>query len=292
MADALREPLALSPNQLEELVTKRVTCPFLGSAIAMGKLDVLNLLNRPLASIDAVAELGNRGNGTLGEVLRIFAEGNHGSMPGPTGKLDQKVPEVGLFSLDLPGSQGSHPGHSGILQGNPDEPASGRFSEDAFKRLTNFARDGKIKRSDIGKFIAENVKRDPRAKFFDLRELLRRVPAIIEHAPPAGFEKFEDLIGIKTDGMDERMLVKEITGLARVDNLVGSAGEFALLFAFLENKPDAPKLDGEPAVSVEDLTLMFKEKTLPQGWESWPKTMLSWLTNTFALAFAAHAALL
>ena len=34
------------------------------------------------------------------------------------------VPQ-GTFSLDFPGSQGSHPGHSGILQGNPHAIDSG-----------------------------------------------------------------------------------------------------------------------------------------------------------------------
>src|SRR6516165_5095894 len=51
-------------------------------------------------------------------ISAIFLSGNHAFMRGDDGKLSQKVPN-GLFSLALPGSQGSHPGHSGILQGNP-----------------------------------------------------------------------------------------------------------------------------------------------------------------------------
>ena len=44
---------------------------------------------------------------------------DHALMRGDDGKLSKKVPN-GLFSLELPGSQGSHPGHSGILQGDPE----------------------------------------------------------------------------------------------------------------------------------------------------------------------------
>jgi hypothetical protein len=39
-------------------------------------------------------------------------------MRGPSDGLTEAVPN-GLFSLELPGSQGSHRGHSGILQGDP-----------------------------------------------------------------------------------------------------------------------------------------------------------------------------
>jgi hypothetical protein len=73
-----------------------------------------------LASIEDVRRLGNSGGGDLGDLLVRFASGNHAFMRGEDGKLNKKVP-IGLFSLELPGSQGSHPGHSGILQGDPEK---------------------------------------------------------------------------------------------------------------------------------------------------------------------------
>jgi len=109
----------LSPSERAELVTKKATCPFLGSAIATQQLPVRNHPQNPLASVQDVIDLGNTGGGDLGKVLGFFASGNHGRMrSGPAGTLlDTQVP-AGLFSLDLPGSQGSHAGHSGILQGS------------------------------------------------------------------------------------------------------------------------------------------------------------------------------
>jgi hypothetical protein len=81
--------------------------------------------DNPLASIEDVRRLGNSGGGDLGDLLMMFASGNHAFMRGDDGKLSEKVPN-GLFSLELPQSQGSHPGHSGILQGNPETLDSGR----------------------------------------------------------------------------------------------------------------------------------------------------------------------
>ena len=69
-------------------------------------------------------------------------------MRGASGKLDAPAP-VNLFSLELPGSQGSHPGHSCILHGDPETPDSGRFSQTDFDRLLNHAQDGAIKRSEV-----------------------------------------------------------------------------------------------------------------------------------------------
>jgi hypothetical protein len=43
---------------------------------------------------------------------------------------------------------------------------------------------------------------------------------------------------------------KNFTKLLGEDNLVGSSGEFGLLFAFLINKPGGSDIDGEPALSL------------------------------------------
>src|SRR5262249_23273433 len=82
---------------------------------------------------------------------------------GGDGQLSEKVPN-GLFPLELPGSQGSHPGHSSILQGNPATLDSGRVSEADFARLANRAKGGFIERSDFGEFIAENFAEGSKAQ--------------------------------------------------------------------------------------------------------------------------------
>ncbi len=283
------EKLNLSPQVRGEMVQKKVTCPFLGSAVAMDKLSPRGDAQNPLASVDDVVKLGNSGGGDLGDVLKVFAEGNHAFSRGPSGKLDQPVPE-GTFSIELPGSQGSHAGHSGILEGNPLMLATGRFSDEDFKRLTSRAKNGMVKRSDIGKFIAENLRKDPNAKVFGgsaVKLLAKDLGGFVESTGPALLEKLENKVKGTKSTVQERKAYEALTKTLGADNLVGSAGEFGLLMAFLEHKPGAQKLDGEPALSVADLKSMFKDKKLPDGWETWPKTKIGWMTNSTALAIAA-----
>src|SRR5262244_447075 len=136
----------LSSDERALVVERKATCPFIGSAVAQGNLPVRNDANDPLASIEDVQRLGNSGGGDLGDLLVMFASGNHAFMGSGSGKLDKPVP-AGLFSLEFPGSQGSHPGHSGILQGDPAVPGSGRLSESDFARLAGRAVNGLITRS-------------------------------------------------------------------------------------------------------------------------------------------------
>ena len=133
--------LQLGLEALSEIVEKKATCPFVGTAVAMARLPVRNEATNPLASIEDVRRLGNTGGGDLGDLLVLFATGNHAFMRGPDDQLDQKVPD-GLFSLEFPGSQGSHPGHSGILEGDPRELDSGRLNLLDLQRLTSLAIDG------------------------------------------------------------------------------------------------------------------------------------------------------
>src|SRR4030095_7344534 len=161
MADT--DPISLGEQEREQMVRSKVTCPFLGPAVATHQLPVRGDARNPLASIEDIRALGNSGGGDLGDLLVLFAKGNHAFMRGPAGQLTAPVP-AGLFSLELPGSQGSHPGHSGILQGDPSLPGSGRFSESDLQRLLRRAEDGVIKRSDVGRFIAENLIKDPNSK--------------------------------------------------------------------------------------------------------------------------------
>ena len=73
------------------------------------------------------------------------------------------------------------------------------------------------------------------------------------------------------------------------NNLVGSAGEFGLLFAFLANSPRTREVDDEPALSFDDVRVMFVEKRFPEGWESWKKTRRDWLRHTTGLLKSAFA---
>jgi hypothetical protein len=279
----------LSRSAMGALVEKKVTCPFLGTAVATGELAVRNAATNPLASIEDVRRLGNSGGGDLGDLLTLFASGNHSLMRSPTGALDQNVPQ-GLFSLELPGSQGSHPGHSGILQGDPKVLDSGSFSEAAFSRLAGHAKDGFIKRAEVGKFIAENLHGDPNAKVFGpgvVGLLARDLVHFVESVGPGLLAKLGKTREDETESY--RDLEEKLTKLLGEDNLVGSAGEFGLLFAFLANKPGTMLVDGEPAISVDDLKSMFVDKRFPPGWETWRKTRLDWVKNTTGLMVSAAA---
>lgn len=274
--------LELSDDEKAMVVHQKATCPFIGAAVAESRLPVRNDAKNPLGSIEDVRRLGNSGGGGLGEVLVLFANGNHARMRSESGELNMPVP-AGLFSLEFPGSQGSHAGHSGILQGDPKALDSGRLNEENFARLISRAQDGLIKRSDVGRFIAENVFRDQQSRVLAIeeagvfaRDFLDLLRAITLSA-----------IGLFDGDTNHRDIQEKFTKLLGEDNLAGSAGEFGLLFAFFANKPDARKLDGEPALAVEDLKLMFVDKRLPAGWDTWEKSRIDWVRNTHALMQSA-----
>lgn len=284
------EALQLGPEALSKIAQTKATCPFVGAAVATGKLRVRNDATNPLAGIEDVRRLGNSGGGNLGEVLAVFATGNHAFMLGPTGQLDQKTPD-GMFSLEFPGSQGSHPGHSCILEGNPAQLESGRFSAADFQRLASLAVDGLIKRSDVGKFIAENLHRDPKSKVFGASVaglLARDLGEFVASAGPALLER---LRGAQDEAL-HRELDERLTRLTGEDNLVGSSGEYGLLFAFFANRTEAKEIDGEPTLPLKDIESMFVHKRLPEGWETWRKTRADWITNTTALIVSASKAYL
>ena len=70
----------LSVDEKDLLVEKKATCPFIGSAVAQGKLAVRNSAKNPLARIEDVRKLGNTSRGDLGDLLVVFATGNHAFM--------------------------------------------------------------------------------------------------------------------------------------------------------------------------------------------------------------------
>ncbi|SET51405.1 hypothetical protein SAMN05216326_1325 [Nitrosomonas marina] len=106
--------IQLSVTERQAIAEKKATCPFIAAAVATDDLPVRNSITEPLASVDDVTHLGNSGGGDLGEILEIFAKGNHVRFFDDSGKPSALLP-AGHFSLDFPGSQGSHPGHSSIF---------------------------------------------------------------------------------------------------------------------------------------------------------------------------------
>lgn len=103
MSDNPNKIVELNGDEKALLVERKATCPFIGSAVAEGDLPVRNAAHAPLASIEDVRKLGNSGGGDLGDLLVLFASGNHAFMQGDAGKLDKPVP-AGLFYLEFPGS--------------------------------------------------------------------------------------------------------------------------------------------------------------------------------------------
>lgn len=287
MGDASDKFVELDDAQRKRLVEKKATCPFVGSAVAEGVLPVRNSADEPLASLEDIRTLGNSGGGNLGDLLVLFAAGNHAFMRDSEGRLARHVP-AGLFSLSFPGAQGAHAGHSGILMGDPAQPDSGRFSAADFARLIARAQDGWIRRSDIGRFIAENLQRDPGAKVFGSAVVKLLGADLLALAESSGSAWLQRVFGSDADEETaHRDMEEKLTHLLGANNLVGTAGEFGLLFAFLANQPGAREIDGEPALDVDDLSAMFVTRHLPDGWENWKKMRRDWVTNTTALLAGA-----
>jgi hypothetical protein len=286
--DAAAIPILQLDDQARSGIAQtKATCPFIGSAVATGILSVRLDANNPLASVDDVRKLGNTGGGDLGDLLVLFAQGNHAFMKGAEDQLDAPAP-AGFFSLEFPGSQGSHPGHSGILQGDPRTPGSGRFSQTDFDRLAAHAREGLLKRSEVGRFIAENMINDAESNVFGAhvaRLLAADLGAFVGKLGPALLARLTGPPEVAASASREQEQM--LTRLLGEDHLVGSAGEFGLLFAFLANKPGGRKLDDEPAISLSDVETMFVKKRLPDGWETWKKSRLDWVTNTTGLLVSA-----
>jgi hypothetical protein len=285
------QPIEANDAVRHDVAAKKATCPFAGTAVETGALQLLNAAKRPLAYVKDIVRLGDTGGGDLGSgVLQIFAKGNHAKMAGADdSKLDTPVPP-GTFSLDFPGSQGSHPGHSGILQSDWRTVDSGRFSQSDFDRLLARAEDGHIKRSEVGKFIAENLAKDPTSKVFGTTVhtmLGRDLAAFAKTIGPALLEKLHNAATGDNDSEADTELFEALTKLTGEDNLVGSAGEFGLLFAFLAESPKTIEVDGEPALSVEDVSAMFKDHRFPEGWDQWKKTRHGWIVNTTELLQSA-----
>jgi hypothetical protein len=164
------------------------------------------------------------------------------------------------------------------------------MSEADFERLARRARDGSISRSAVASFIAENLRRDPQAKMFGPRTALLLARDLASFAQDAGPAILRHLAGSRSDTAEHREMEQKLTRLLGEDNLVGSAGEFGLLFAFFANRPGADPGDHDPTLPLADVRRMFVDKRLPDGWDRWPKRRIDWVLNTTALLVGAARA--
>jgi hypothetical protein len=283
-----RPVLDLTADERSALACTKATCPFIGSVIAQQLLAVRNEVANPLADIEELRHLGNRGGGDLGNLLAFFALGNHAQMRSGDGSMTA-VP-AGMFSLDFPVSQGSHPGDSGILQGGFRNGVVPRFDPRAFARLEGKAVSGRLTRWNIGEFIAENIRADSGATTLGKDVVVRignDLILLLDAAVPA---TLGHLIGAAGQAQAaQRAALERLTKLIAEDNLVGSSGEFGLLFALLSSRNSSR--NGEPCLLVDELRLMFEQKQLPAGWDSVKATWRDWVRHTLAIASAAHQAL-
>jgi hypothetical protein len=282
--ETMMDSLSLTPQQRAEIARKKTTCPFIGPAVKTGALAVLNSSERPMARIEEVAHLGDMGGGDLGRhVLSIFARGNHNRLPDANGKFEAQTPE-GLFSLDFPGSQGAHAGDSDILLDDPDLLDSGRFSPADFERLARHAdNNGMLTMSAVGAFIAENLARDDAAKVLPVGQITRDLGSVFD-------EIGDSILAILNPNRmreEEQTLVEKLTKLAGEDNLVGSAGEFGLLFAFFANRPKNATQSNVDGIPITDVKLMMSDMEFPEGWDTWPKHASDWVHATLTIAFSA-----
>jgi hypothetical protein len=277
MTKANTDTVDLKPEQRIKIVEKMATCPFVGTAVATNQLRVLNNAENPLASIKDIEELGNSGGGDLEtHILKLFARGNHSIWITPMDLAGKLVP-TGTFSLQFGGSQGIHFGHSGILLGDPYEVNGGRFDHNAFERLTNHAdRNGRLSIDSIGDFISDNLKRDPDTQVLPLSKLIEDTFRL--------FKEFKDVV-LRGDDHENTEEIQTLTKLLGENHLVASAGEWGLLFAFLKNSPSSD--DGD--IALLDVKELFVGRRLPEGWETWKKTALSWINATLGLT--KHVAL-
>jgi hypothetical protein len=84
-----------------------------------------------------------------------------------------------------------------------------------------------------------------------------------------------------------RTAEEKLTKLLGEDNLVGSSGEFGLLFAFLINKPAGATSTVSQALSLEDVQGHVPEHDPPTGWQTWKKRRVDWTVHTTGLLLTA-----
>ncbi len=245
---------------LDAIATTKATCPFIGSVVKSGMLRVSGSVANPFARVADIRQIGNLPSDQgFGQLLEMFAIGNHGA-------------GNGQFSLNFPFSQGSHAGDSNILQRNLNRPS---FDQSAFFAFSSYSRGkGFLTPADVGKFIALNVKSDRAARTVGRGTITTAAADLVRLLRSALFAR------------DRNKAISDFTRLLAVDNIAGSAGEFALMFSLFNNRNDGRQ---RGVIYVDEMQAMFRDKRIPRGWESWLKKRNDWLLFTLRLSLAAYA---
>ena len=300
-AEVVIPPVApLNDAELQQVAWHKGTCPFIGTGIATRDLKVRGSADNPLIALEDIVKAGNSGGGDLGTfVARVFGAGNHAFMFDANHELKAPVPP-GTMSAQLVGSQGAHsekadsqtlikPG-SGFDSGRlgPNDPEVIAHFNDMANLGAASGHPGWVTTSDIGKFIAANAKRDKdNVVLLGQNDLLAKLGmdlvGVGESVVPSLLAKIEG-----NDPATEREFIERVTKVLGQDNIIGSAGEFALFFAFVAHQPNAKKINGELAISVEDLRSMFFHTGFPAGWKESKKTTHDWVVATSHMVIAAE----
>jgi hypothetical protein len=313
-ADAVTEKpkLELTDDQRREIVSKKATCPFVGTALALKKIFVFGSVKDPVAKIadgpGNIRAVGNLGGGDLGEGFRIVARANHHMSPS-----GEESPN-GMFSLAFPASTGAHAAHSFILMGDPKSPTSGRLNAANLGRLINLKSAGGhaelapngslvVRRSELGRFVARNVACDPNAvtassRPFALSTLLGS--DIIDFNRRA-FAVIALKLERRDSSTEVTKLLEDMVQIAVGNNLVGGVGELGLLMTFLGPSGESVTMrDGEPALAVSDIEGIFAgvkkdgkydplTRHFPTNSDTTAKTIPDFLKHTIHILKSASA---
>jgi hypothetical protein len=285
--DGVFRELALGQADRDRIMVKGTTCPFTRAALKAKKFLVGGTVAQPLGRQSDIVALGDLGDGSdLGSVvLATFMSINHNALVGPGGATLKEVP-AGTFSIWYPGSSGAHPGHSGILMGDPSNVASGGYNEAKLNDLVdNYSEliGGKrvISMASIGRYIAKNVVNDPNSRFAAaflspnvVLDVIRQVGTLFLRRTYVWLRS-DTSTAVKTYVQDVLHLV--IT----LDDIGNSAGEYSLLFTRFGDGEDA---DGYPTVSTDAVVKLFRDGDFPDGWEKRKATAKDWAINTAVIA--------
>jgi hypothetical protein len=295
----LDKPLELTPAERRTIADKMTVCPFCGGMVASGKLPIYGSKENPLAKIDDIAALA--GPGDLGKlVLRVFAEGNQSKMLDPkTGDLTLDCPP-GFFCLHFLPSKGSHGANSGVLHEPLDRRLGmGRRSQEDFDWLKGFASpEGKLSVAGMGKAIAERMFEyqgsDPTVQVTGRAVFEAMGIDALEAAGafgPALFEKAMNKVRAffgdpqKTDS--HHRFIEDLTTLTGKNTLVGSCGEWALLFAGWANAPGVRQNDGSLLLDMAEVEPQFMNADVPAPFENAEKSAFDWAKTTSELVVHA-----
>ena len=151
-----------------------------------------------------------------------------------------------------------------------------------------------VRRSELGKFVAQNVSCDPNAisalkRPFGFATLLGHN---IEDFSESAFKVVALKLEEQDNSKEVTQLLEDMVQIAVADNMIGSAGEFGWLMTFLRPSEATVLLsDDDPALAVRDITAMFAGEKVngkydpltrhfPANSDRTPKTILNLVRHT------------